>query len=557
MKKFYPKNLLTTLLLLCCAIVNAHDFEIDGIYYYIINSKTKTVMVTYRSESPEYYNNEYSGAVNIPELVNYNGNTYKVTDIGEYAFYGCRSLTSITIPNSVTDIRSSAFYSCGSLTSITIPNSVTYIGSGAFSDCSGLTSITIPNSVKYIESSVFYNCSSLTSITIPSSVTSIGYHAFSGCSSLEMLIVEEGNTVYDSREGCNAIIETATNTLIAGCKNTTIPNSVTSIGDNAFYNCSNLTSITIPNSVTSIGYDAFYGCRSLTSITIPASVTTIEEGAFWCENLKTIINYSNLELTEDINRATYVNKLINVLNGTINNSYFFEEINGINTLSAYLGNESTLTLPDSYNGENYIIGEYAFTDCHGVVSITIPNSVTTIKDFAFSDCADLKMLIVEEGNTVYDSREGCNAIIETATNTLIAGCKNTTIPNSVTSIGDNAFYNCSNLTSITIPNSVTNIGDYAFYNCSNLASITIPSSVTSIGDYAFDNTAWDEALPDGITYVGKVLYKYKGAIPANATIEEGTTEIAGRAFFLCSSLKSITIPNSVTSIGDYAFKICI
>ena len=258
----------------------------------------------------------------------------------------------------------------------------TSIGRCAFSECSSLTSITIPNSVTSIAGGAFQHCSALTSITIPNSVTSIGDFAFEYCSSLTTMVVESGNTTYDSRENCNAIIETATNTLIAGCQSTIIPNSITSIGFAAFDACSSLTSITIPTSVKSIGGSAFSECSSLTSI-------------------------------------------------------------------------------------------------------TIPNSVKSIGDAAFSDCSSLTSIVVESGNTVYDSRENCNAIIETATNTLIAGCQSTIIPNSVTSIGNWAFFYCSALTSITIPNSVTSIAGGAFQHCSALTSITIPNSVTYIGFNAF------------------------------------------------------------------------
>ena len=236
------------------------------------------------TDMPDYYSNApwYFQRKKIKEVVIEDG----VTSIGSYAFEYCSGLTSITIPNSVTSIGYRAFEYCSGLTSITIPNSVTSIGSDAFNGCSGLISITIPNSVTSIESSAFSGCSGLTSITIPNSVTSIGDGAFNGCSGLTSITVEKGNTYYDSRDNCNAIIATKSNTLIRGCKNTDIPNSVTSIESSAFKGCSGLTSVTIPNSVTSIGYSAFYGCSGLTSITIPNAVTSIGEEAFYgCSGL--------------------------------------------------------------------------------------------------------------------------------------------------------------------------------------------------------------------------------------------------------------------------------
>lgn len=196
--------------------------------------------------------------------------TYRVTSIGDNAFNSCRGLTSITMPNSVTSIGQSSFENCQELTSITIPNSVTNVGRKAFYGCNSLTSITIPNSVVTLGVGAFFGCRSLTSITIPNSVTSIGDGTFTHCSSLTSMEVEAGNTKYDSRENCNAIIETATSTLIFGCQNTTIPNSVTSIGSYAFCGCSKLASITIPNSVTSISGYAFSECTGLTSVTCNA-----------------------------------------------------------------------------------------------------------------------------------------------------------------------------------------------------------------------------------------------------------------------------------------------
>ena len=485
------KHLFTALLLLCATAATAHDFEAGGIYYNITDATNKTVKVTYRGSSYSSYDDEYTGSVVIPESVTYNGTTYSVTSIGDWAFEGCKGLTSITIPNSVTSIRSSAFYNCTGLTSITIPNSVTSIGSGAFDYCTGLTSITIPNSVTSIGSGVFDYCTGLTSI-----------------------IVTAGNANYDSRDNCNAIIETATNELIVGCQNSVIPNSVTSVGYHAFYNCTGLTSITIPNSVTSIGSSAFRGCSGLTSITIPNSVTSIGYEAFWdCSGLKSVV----------------------------------------------IGNSVTS------------IGGGAFYNCTGLTSITIPNSVTSIGSYAFYGCSGLTSIIVTAGNANYDSRDNCNAIIETATNTLITGCQNSVIPNSVTSIGSSAFRGCRGLTNIEIPNSVTSIGESAFSWCSGLTSITIPNSVTSIGDYAFngcdrltavhisDLAAWcginfenEYANP---LYETRNLYLNEKKL-TELVIPDGIVEIKDFTFYNCNYLTCVVIPNSVTSIGDEAFYQC-
>lgn len=240
MKRIIQLSLLLLAILLP-ATAAAYDFEVDGIYYNI-NGSDATVT------SGDY---GYAGDITIPETVTYNGMTYSVTGIGYMAFYNCSSLTSVTIGNSVTSIGDNAFSKCTGLTNIIIPNSVTKIYGEAFSDCSGLTSITMPNSVTVIEGL-----------------------AFAGCYGLEEIIVESGNPVYDSRDNCNAIIETASNTLVSGCKNTVIPNTVTAIYG-AFVGISTLTNIEIPNSVTFIGHGAFLECTGLTNIVIPNSVTQI------------------------------------------------------------------------------------------------------------------------------------------------------------------------------------------------------------------------------------------------------------------------------------------
>lgn len=226
-----------------------------------------------------------SGSVTIPVRLG----DCPVKVIGWGSFSDCSALTSISMPDSVTNVEYYAFSGCFGLTSITIPGSLNEIGCGVFRDCSGLTSISIPEGVTNIDEDAFGGCFGLTSITIPNGVTTIYENAFRGCSGLESIMVDSGNPVYDSRNNCNAIIETASNRLIAGCKNTIIPNNVTSIGNYAFDGCSSLMSIAIPSSVTSIGLCAFQDCAGLMSIAFPDSVTSIGSLAFQgCEGLASL-----------------------------------------------------------------------------------------------------------------------------------------------------------------------------------------------------------------------------------------------------------------------------
>lgn len=272
----------------------AYDFSAVSpsghtLYYHIVGSN---VAVTSQNIYYPYYSTYPTGGLVIPASVTHNGTTYSVTMIEDWAFDGCSNLTSVSIPSSVTSIGHLAFYECSGLTSINIPNSIISIGNSAFGYCSSLTSVTIPNSVLSIGESAFQDCIGLTSVTISYSVTSIGEGAFLGCGGLTSIEVNSGNTVYDSRQNCNAIIETATNSLITGCMNTTIPSSIIHIGNAAFSFCSGLTSVNIPNSVASIGTHAFSYCSNLTTVIIPNSVTSIGDNAFYaCSSLTEVTSF--------------------------------------------------------------------------------------------------------------------------------------------------------------------------------------------------------------------------------------------------------------------------
>ena len=516
MKKL--KHVFTVLLLLCTTVVCAENVTIDGIAY-SVNAETKQAEVVSNGWG------NYSGDIVVPDEIIYNAVTYRVTSIGEYAFSHCSGLTSIEIPNSVTSIGAGAFYGCKTLVYVKIPEGITIIEGETFCHCESLVSIDIPDNVTRIYGSAFSNCYRLERILIPKAVTRIYDSTFSGCGSLESIVVETGNPQYDSRNNCNAIIETGSNILIRGCNKSTIPNGVVSIAEHAFNNCTGLTSIVIPNSVTSIGNSAFSSCVNLTNIIIPNDVANVGYDAFfgtpWYNNLPVGVVY--------IGRVLY----------------------------CYKGEMPSNTSVVVKDGTKTIVAG-AFSYYNGLVSIEIPKSVTNIGGSAFYCCGSLESIVVETGNPKYDSRDNCNAIIETKSNTLLYGCNKSTIPNGVVSIAEYAFENCTGLTSIVIPNTVTSIGAYAFGNCVNLTNIIIPNDVANVGYGAFFGTPWYNNLPVGVVYIGRVLYGYKGEMPSNTSVvvKDGTKTIAARAFSNYNGLVSIEIPKSVTDIGISAFRGC-
>ncbi len=385
------------------------------------------------------YTTKYSYTVSIPSSVVYSGISYSVTAIGNGAFQNCPILYSILMPNSIVSIGGGAFNSCTGLKTVAIPSSVLSIGGGAFDSCTGLTTISIPSSVTSIGVDAFRNCLGLISVTLGNSITTIGGGSFAFCTGLTAI---------------------------------SIPSSVTSIGEDAFLNCISLTSLTLEDSLISIGKYAFSNCTGLTAITIGNSVKSIGEGAF--KNCSSLINISF--------------------------------------------NANDCSIMGS-------LDQPVFENCQNVNAIAIGDNVSRIPNYTFI--------------------------------TTMSAVKSITIPNSVTVIGEYAFSGFNSIKSIIIPSSVTTIDHFAFANCANLSSIIIPNSVISVGSGTFYNTPWYNNHSDGLIYAGKIAYQYKGTMPnfTNIDIIEGTNGISDMAF-AGSGLYTITIPSSVKSIGYYAFNDC-
>lgn len=455
------KTLLSLFALFITTMAFAYNAQIDGIYYNFVGKNaivTHDAVVDHETDNNAGYT---QSEIVIPEKVTYNGKEYSVTSIGDKAFIGCSSITSITIPNNVTSIENTAFYGCSSLTAVqwNVKKMNDFDPHSApFNDiCSQIISFTFGDSVEYIPAYLCCNMSKLTSITIPNSVTSIGVWAFNGTLWLEnqpdgcvyinnYLYVYKGempeNTHIDIKEGTTQICGAA----FGGCSSLTsitIPNSVTTIGNRAFYLCTSLTSVTMGNSVTSIGGYAFYDCIEIISIEIPNTIKEI-------------------------------------------GMYAFENCTGL----------TSITIPNSVTS----IGKGMFLGCSGLKSITIGNGVTKIDEQMFSNCTGLTSIAIGSGITSIDKEafEDCSSLASVKWNAKRCNDFSSeeilfaTNPITSFTFGDDVeripaylCYNKTDLSSIVIPNLVTEIGASAFQGCNKLRTVEIGKGITSIGDKAF------------------------------------------------------------------------
>ena len=516
----------------------AHDYTIENSINFVSTGEVNPFRyeLNYSGESYRFSHCAlaFKGEVVIPS--EYNGKP--VTRIGYSAFEDCKAITSVTIPDSVTDIDSSAFENCTGLTSVTIPGSVTDIGYSAFEDCNADLTIIAPkysaahdyaykNSINFISngevepvkyvlsddgnSYIFEHCAAsyqgeiiIQGVYSGKPVTKIGEYAFGGCTGLTAVTIP--NSVTQIEESA-----------FSGCvklKSITIPRGVEEIESDTFWGCAGLTSVTIPDSVTKIGSGAFRNCTGLTSITIPNSVTSIMGGAFQdCTCLKEIDMPNDLS---DLGADAF------------NNTAFYNDESNWENKVLYIGNFLAAVKPD-ISGDCVIksgitrIASWAFKDCAELTSITIPYGVTHIGSGAFEDCTGLKSI---------------------------------TIPKSVIEIEWGAFRGCAGLESITIPNGVTYVGYNKFEGCASLKEINIPDDISVRWDDFKDTVLYKDRSnwENGVLYVSNHLVK--ADVSGDYIVKNGTKEICYLAFKGCTSLKSVTLPDTLKSIGSYAFEKC-
>lgn len=498
-----------------------------------------------------------SGSIVIPD---------GVVSIAPSAFAYCQQITSVTIPDSVTQIGDSAFSQCTSLTSVVIPDGVTALESSVFSGCTKLTAVTIPDSVTALGSYAFSSCESLTSVTIPGSVTSIGRSAFSSCKSLSSVTIP------------GSVTEIADYTFnnCTGLTSITIPGSVTKIGDQAFYYCTSLTSITIPDSVTEIGDRAFNCCRSLTSVAIGAGVTTLGADVFGiCPKLTDITVAAGNSALRAVSNVLFSKDGTELLLCPQTKTGAYTVPIGTKRIASNAFAKCALTsvtIPDSVTE----IGASAFSGCTGLTSVRIPARITSIGDSAFSGCSSLTTATFNGdapsswGSGVFSgAASGFTLKVPAGNNTWTSGSRYDSSAKTyggyamttyaVTSgwCGDNLQWSYYNRTlTISGTGDMYDYDSFATPWVGTINSVVIGSGVTSIGSNAFNQENISSvSIPDTVTRIGSYAFYYCQNL-TSVTLPDSVTEIGAKAFSQCEALTSINIPAGVTQIPSYAFAYC-
>ena len=527
----------------------------DNKIYYTTSNNSLIVP----NDSERWNNNDTWGGAKIMSHTYENGQgvitfSRNLTKIGDDVFYGCKSLSSITIPNKVTTIGTSAFNDCTSLTTVTFSSGLEAINDLAFHMCTALTSVNIPDSTKTIGAHAFDNCYALATVTLGSNLETIGYRAFNDCAMTQITIPNSVKTIDNEafiecpnlkEVSLGNSLEVIGDWAFAYCKaleNITFNSKLESIRSFAFLSCEALKSINIPDSVTSLGQSAFQGCHALNSMTLGSGLKTIGESAFNdCRSLTNIIIPNSVKTID---------------------SYAFFDCYNLATVTLGSGLES--------------IGEYAFYNCNTLTSITIPNSVKTIGNNAFYTCSHLATVTLGSGLEYIGTAAFAYSALESIT-----------IPESVTEITGNPFAGCKkikafygkfasednstlfkdnviiaianyeNITDYNIPNGITKIIDHLFYGWENLKSVTIPDSVTEIGESAFENctSLTSIVIPNSVTKIANSAFQYCSNL-TNVSMSENLEILGEKAFWNCTSLSSIIIPDGVKEISYDAFSEC-
>ncbi len=546
------KHFLFTLLICCVSIgMSAAEWtDANGTVWKFTTSGSNATL--YGSTSTPCISGTIPTNLVIPSIVYIGETAYSVNKIGYTAFYGCLSLTSINIPESVTSIGNNAFNGCSSLTSINIPEGVTAIERYAFQNCSSLTSINIPEGVTAIGESAFQGCSSLTSINIPEGVTAIGESAFQGCSRLTSINIPEGVTAIGGSAfwGCSSL--TSIN----------IPEGVTAIGDYAFLNCSSLTSINIPEGVTAIGGSAFQGCSSLTSINIPEGVTAIGGSAFSGCNMAYMFFGGNTPCTLSDKSSIATTATLIVPDDAVDtyrtawpdfqNVIVGSSDNVLKTVNV-TANESSSNLANQIGEENLL----------KVTKLKVTGTINSYDMMVIRNkMINLRELDLEEANIVandYQYYQGYHSEDDVFGGSFLKDTKimSVVLPTTVTSIGYYAFSQCYNLRSVSNWEGVEILGDYAFESCSNLKEIDLPNSLTYIGECAFSGCSALSSItiPQGVATINSRTFEYCYSLQS-VQLSPQTTVVSSNAFSGCSNLKEFHLPPYLQSIGDYTFSDC-